>query len=253
MWDSWARRVGAKGIKSVRLSHAKTTRQEPGVSGTRRDRAVFLDRDGVLNDLEYNPDEGRIGSPLSSKQLRVFPYAGESVMRIQELGFKAILVSNQPGVAKRQLTYAEFEKMNGRVREELAKHGCALDAEYYCLHHPDALIEKYRLDCDCRKPKPGLLIRAARENGIDLARSFFVGDALVDVKAGRAAGCSTIFLGHVTDFLSRMIEKEDARPDHVLPSLRQVPGLLRTLDPEGATRLTSSSSSRGATVNPHGQ
>jgi D-glycero-D-manno-heptose 1,7-bisphosphate phosphatase len=216
----------------------------PGVSGTRRDRAVFLDRDGVLNDLEYNPDEGRIGSPLSSKQLRVFPYAGESVKGIKELGFKAILVSNQPGVAKRQLTYAEFEKMNGMVREELAKHGCALDAEYYCLHHPGALVKKYRLDCECRKPKPGLLIRAAREERIDLAGSFFVGDALVDVKAGKAAGCRTIFLGHVTDFLSRMIEQEDARPDYVLPSLRQVPGLLRSLEPEGATPSTNSSSSR---------
>jgi D-glycero-D-manno-heptose 1,7-bisphosphate phosphatase len=198
----------------------------------------------VLNDLEYNPEEGQIGSPLSAKQLRVFPYAGEAVLRIQELGFKAILVSNQPGVAKRQLKYSEFEKMNQMVRDELGKHGCALDAEYYCLHHPDALVKKYRLDCDCRKPKPGLLLRAARENGLDLAKSFFVGDALVDVKAGRAAGCSTLLLGHITTFLSRMIEKEDARPDFVLPSLRQVPALLRSLEPEGATRPASPSSSR---------
>jgi D-glycero-D-manno-heptose 1,7-bisphosphate phosphatase len=202
----------------------------------RRDRAVFLDRDGVLNDLEYNPDEGRIESPLSAKQLRVFPYAGESVRRIKELGFKAILVSNQPGVAKRQLTHSEFEKMNAVVRVELAKHGGSLDAEYYCLHHPDALVRKYRRDCDCRKPKAGLLLRAAREKDLDLASSFFVGDALVDVKAGRAAGCRTILLGHVTTFLSRMIESEDARPDYVLPSLRQVPDLLRTLTSEGPAR-----------------
>jgi D-glycero-D-manno-heptose 1,7-bisphosphate phosphatase len=199
-----------------------------------RSRAVFLDRDGVLNDLEYNPEEGQVGSPLSTKQLRVFPYAGDSVRRIKELGFEAILVSNQPGVAKRQLTRSEFEKMNGMVRDELAKHGCVLDAEYYCLHHPDALVKKYKLDCDCRKPKPGLILRAARENGVDLARSFFVGDALADVKAGRAAGCRTILLGHVTTFLSRMIESEDAHPDFVLPSLRQVPDLLRRLDSKGA-------------------
>jgi D-glycero-D-manno-heptose 1,7-bisphosphate phosphatase len=201
---------------------------------------VFLDRDGVLNDLEYDPDEGRIGSPLSAKQLRIFPYAGVSVRRIKELGFKAILVSNQPGVAKRQLTYSEFERMNKAVRDELAKHGCSLDAEYYCLHHPDALIRKYRRECDCRKPKPGLLLRAAKENAIDLSESFFVGDALVDVKAGRAAGCRTIFLGHVTAFLSRMFEEEDARPDFVLPSLRAVPDLLESLGtasaPEGRTR-----------------
>jgi D-glycero-D-manno-heptose 1,7-bisphosphate phosphatase len=201
-----------------------------------RNRAVFLDRDGVLNDLDYDPEEGRIASPLSARELRVFPYAGESVKRIQRLGFKAILVSNQPGVAKRQLTHVEFEKMNGMVRDELAKHGCSLDAEYYCLHHPDALVRRYRVDCDCRKPKPGLLLRAAEEHEIDLRRSFFVGDALVDVKAGRAAGCRTILLGHVTTFLSRMIEKEDARPDFVLPSLRQVPDLLRSLTSEGAAR-----------------
>jgi D-glycero-D-manno-heptose 1,7-bisphosphate phosphatase len=200
----------------------------------RRNRAVFLDRDGVLNDLEYDPEEGRTGSPLSAKRFRVFPYAGESVRRIKELGYKAILVSNQPGVAKRQLTHSELERMNGIVRDELAKHGGSLDAEYYCLHHPDALVKKYRLDCHCRKPRPGLLLRAAKENDVDLGRSFFVGDALVDVKAGRAAGCRTILRGHVTTFLSRMIEREDAKPDFMLPSLRQVPDLLRTLSREGA-------------------
>lgn len=188
---------------------------------------MFLDRDGVLNDLEYNPEEGQIGSPLSVAQLRVHPYAGEAVRRIKALGFLAILVSNQPGVAKRQLTFAEFERMNAAVRKELSKTGGALDGEYYCLHHPDALVRKYRLDCDCRKPKPGLIVRAADENDVELAKSYFVGDALVDVKAGKAAGCKTILLGHVTSFLAEMIEREDARPDYVLPSLRQVPDLLR--------------------------
>ncbi len=199
----------------------------------RKSRAVFLDRDGVLNDLEYDPEEGRIGSPLTAKQLRIFPYAGESVRRIKELGFKAILISNQPGVAKRQFKYSEFGRMNEKLREELAKHKCSFDAEYFCLHHPDALIRKYRLDCDCRKPKPGLLFRAAKEHNLDLDNSFFVGDALVDVKAGRTASCRTILLGHLTAFLSMMIEREDARPDFMLPSLKQVPDLLRSLKSEG--------------------
>jgi D-glycero-D-manno-heptose 1,7-bisphosphate phosphatase len=194
-------------------------------------RAVFLDRDGVLNDLVYYAEEGRVGSPLSAKALRIFPYAGESVRRIKELNFKAILISNQPGVAKRQFTYSELQRMNKKVRLELAKCGCSLDAEYFCLHHPDALIPKYRLNCDCRKPKPGLLLQAAKENSIDLRSSFFVGDALVDVKAGKAAGCRTILLGHSTTFIGRMIEKENANPDFMLPSLKQVPGLLRSLSP----------------------
>lgn len=206
----------------------------------RKSKAVFLDRDGVLNDLEYNPEEGRIGSPLSAKQLRIFPYAGESVRKIRELGFKAILVSNQPGVAKRQFTHSELERMKEKVKEELARHKCSFDAEYYCLHHPDALVRKYRVDCDCRKPKPGLLFRAVKEHNLDLGNSFFVGDALVDVKAGRTAGCRTILLGHSTTFLSMMIEKEDARPDFMLPSLKQVPDLLRSLKSErtGAGKKT---------------
>ncbi len=192
-----------------------------------QNRAVFLDRDGVLNDLEYDSQEERIASPLSAKQLRVFPYCGEAIRNIQKLGFKAILVSNQPGVAKLQLSFAEYERMNSLIRDDLAKQGCALDAEYYCLHHPDALVAKYKLDCDCRKPKPGLILRAARENSIELSRSYYVGDALVDVKAGRAAGCKTILLGHVTTFLTRMIDVEDAQPDFIAPSLRHGPELLR--------------------------
>lgn len=190
---------------------------------------MFLDRDGVLNDLEYNREEGQIGSPLSLEQLRVTPHAGESVRRIRELGFLVVLISNQPGVAKGQLTHAEFLRMNKALRERLAEEGGVLDGEYYCLHHPDALVPRYREDCGCRKPKPGLLLRAAEEMGIDLGASFFVGDALADVKAGRGAGCQTILLGHVTSFLAKMIDAEKAEPDHVVHSLKQVPALLRSL------------------------
>lgn len=198
-------------------------------SSSRR-RAVFLDRDGVINDLEYNPEDGRIGSPLTSRQLRVFPYAGESVRRIRDLGYMAIVISNQPGVAKRQFSSSELAKMNSKIRKEVAKGGGRLDAEYYCLHHPDARVKKYRRDCDCRKPKPGLILRAAEENGLDLNDSFFVGDSLVDVKAGKAAGCRTILLGHSTTFLTSLIERENSHPDFLLPSLKRVPALLEELN-----------------------
>ncbi len=187
---------------------------------------MFVDRDGVLNDLDYDAEEGRVNAPLSSASLRVFPYAGESIRRIKELGFSVILVSNQPGVAKRQLTMAELRRMNAKVRQELAKHGGHLDGEYYCMHHPEALVAKYRLDCDCRKPKPGLLLQAARDLRLNLRQSYFVGDSLVDVKAGRAAGCKTVLLGHSTTFMASLIEKEHAEPDFLVSSLRQVPGLL---------------------------
>jgi D-glycero-D-manno-heptose 1,7-bisphosphate phosphatase len=196
----------------------------------RANRAVFLDRDGVLNDLVYDDEEGRVGSPFAAKELRVFPYVPEAVRRMkEELGFKVIVISNQPGVGKGQFSYSEHEKMNGKVRKALAKGGTSFDAEYYCLHHPSALVAKYRVDCDCRKPKPGMLLRAAKEHDIDLESSYFVGDALIDVKAGRRAGCKAILVGHLTTFLSRMMAQEDATPDFMLPSLKDAPELLATL------------------------
>ncbi|MHB8565639.1 MAG: D-glycero-alpha-D-manno-heptose-1,7-bisphosphate 7-phosphatase [Nitrososphaerales archaeon] len=194
-----------------------------------KNRAAFCDRDGVLNDLVYNKEEGQIGSPFSAKQLRVFPYVPPAAKKIKELGFKVIVISNQPGVSKGQFSYAEFERMNEKIRKELAKNKVSFDAEYYCLHHPSALIKKYKQDCDCRKPKPGLILRAAKEHNIDLKKSYFVGDALIDVRAGKSAGCNTILVGHLTTFLAKMMEKENATPDYMVPSLKDVPYLLSSL------------------------
>lgn len=198
--------------------------------GTRSRRAVFVDRDGVLNDLVYNEQEGRVLSPFSAKETRVFPFVAASVRALRdELGFKVIVISNQPGVSKRQFTLEELEKMNKKIRQALTKGGTKFDGEYYCLHHPEAIIKKYRMVCDCRKPKPGLLLRAAAEKDIDLSRSYFVGDSLIDVEAGRRAGCRTILVGHMTTFLSAMIEEAKATPDYLVPSFKDVPGLLRKL------------------------
>jgi D-glycero-D-manno-heptose 1,7-bisphosphate phosphatase len=206
----------------------------------RKNRAVFVDRDGVLNDLVYNKEEGQLGSPFSARQLRVFPYVAESINRIRdELGFKVIVISNQPGVAKRQFAPSELESMNRKIRNELKGKGSSLDAEYYCLHHPSALVRKYRIVCDCRKPKPGLLLKAAREHRLDLIRSYFVGDGLVDVKAGKSAGCRTILVGRMTTFLSMMMEEEHATPDYMVPSLKEVPDLLRTLEVRNLAQMKS--------------
>jgi D-glycero-D-manno-heptose 1,7-bisphosphate phosphatase len=191
------------------------------------ERAVFLDRDGVVNDLVYSRKEGTVGSPLRSRDMRIFDYVGPAIKSIQSLGYKVILISNQPGVAKRQLSEGEFRRMRSKMLRELS--GAKLDGEYYCMHHPSALIAKYRKNCDCRKPKPGLFFRAAREMNLDLKHSYYVGDSLVDVKAGRAAGVKSILVGHVTDFLSRMIEEEKAEPDYMVASLKEVPDLIRRL------------------------
>jgi D,D-heptose 1,7-bisphosphate phosphatase len=177
----------------------------------------------------YNKKEGRVGSPLSASQLRISPYAGEMVRKIRNLHFKAIVISNQPGVAKKQFSYAEFLRMNEKIKAELGKSGARLDGEYFCLHHPNALIVKYKKECDCRKPKPGLLIQAAEEHHLNLGKSYFVGDSLIDIKAGIAAGCQTILVGTLTDLLNRVIIEEKAKPDHIVGNVSKIPDLLSKL------------------------
>jgi D-glycero-D-manno-heptose 1,7-bisphosphate phosphatase len=191
-----------------------------------KSKAVFLDRDGVINELVYNKEEGTIGGPLSAREMRVFPYAAQVIKSIQKLGYKVIVISNQPGVAKKQMTYSEFLRINKKMTRELIKANSFLDGEYYCMHHPYASISKYRVKCTCRKPKPGLIIKAAKEHDLDLNSSVMVGDGLVDVKAGRLAGCKTVLIAHMTEFLNDMIEKENARPDFLVASLGDVSSLL---------------------------
>jgi D-glycero-D-manno-heptose 1,7-bisphosphate phosphatase len=192
--------------------------------------AVFLDRDGVLNELVFYRDQGRVGSPLSAEQIRVMPHAGETVKELGALGAKTIVISNQPGVAKKQISYVELQKMNQKIKDELAKSGAHLDGEYYCLHHPNARIRRYKQVCDCRKPGPGLLKKAANDFDLDLGQSFFVGDSLIDVKAGQAAGVTTILLGTMTDLLNRVIEEERARPDYIVGKLSDIVSLIRKIN-----------------------
>jgi D-glycero-D-manno-heptose 1,7-bisphosphate phosphatase len=192
-------------------------------------KAVFVDRDGVINDMVYDDEEGRVTSPVSARQLRVFPYVPSVVKKLRKEGFLVIVISNQPGVAKRQFTLGELGRMNRKIGAALEAEGTNFDAEYYCLHHPEALVPKYKVVCDCRKPKPGLLLRAAAEHRVNLLESFFVGDALMDVEAGKRAGCKTILVGHLNTFLTGMMERRQVFPDYVVPSLKEVPELLRNL------------------------
>lgn len=107
------------------------------------------------------------------------------------------------------------------MRNMLANAGTQLDAEYYCLHHPEAIITTYRSVCDCRKPKPGLLVKAAQDMSIDLSKSWMVGDNLSDVKAGKTAGCRTILIGQLKCELCHLMDAENTRPEVISTSLRE--------------------------------
>lgn len=175
--------------------------------------AVLLDRDGLINELVYYPEQGMVDSPFTVGQFRLTPGIGEPLRRLRKLGYKLVVVSNQPGVAKKHFTAKTLDRMNRKMSSLLAKEGVRLDGVYYCLHHPDATVVKYRADCDCRKPKPGLLLKAADELGFSLAESWMVGDGLTDVLAGKKAGCRTILLGNTNSLLYRLMDEMGAQPD----------------------------------------
>jgi D-glycero-D-manno-heptose 1,7-bisphosphate phosphatase len=199
------------------------------VTGWGLRRAAFLDRDGVLNRMVYHAEFGLVDSPQRVEELALLPGVGEAVRRINELGLLAIVVTNQPGVAKGKCSLSALGAINERLERELALAGAHLDGIYQCLHHPEALREEYRVVCECRKPKAGLLVRAAREHGVGLNESFMIGDGLTDVLAGRAAGCRTVLLGHAKCDVCRQMDELDAHPDFVLPDLAAAVALIAEL------------------------
>ena len=168
-------------------------------------KAVFIDKDGTLvQNVPYNVDPRRI---------TLAEGASHAVLRLSQSGFRVIVVSNQPGAALGYFDEKALQAVEARLRELLP----ALGAFYYCPHAPGA-------GCDCRKPAPGMLERAAREQGVDLAASWMVGDILDDVEAGRRAGCRTILLdvGNETEWRPG----EARQPHHVARDLSQAAALI---------------------------
>jgi D-glycero-D-manno-heptose 1,7-bisphosphate phosphatase len=148
--------------------------------------AVFLDKDGTLiEDLPYN---------VNPSKIRLARGAEESLPLLHSLGYRLIVVSNQGGVALGLFPQEALEAVEERLRELLRRCGAPLAGFYWCPHHPEGIVPAYALPCFCRKPKPGLLIRAAHEQGIDLKASWMIGDILDDVEAGGRACCRTVLL-----------------------------------------------------------
>jgi D-glycero-D-manno-heptose 1,7-bisphosphate phosphatase len=148
--------------------------------------AVFLDRDGVLiEDSHY---------VASTQEVRMVPGAAEAVAALNAAGWVVVVVTNQSGVARGFFTQATVADVHVHIAERLAECGATVDAFHHCPHHPEGEVEAFRQSCECRKPKPGMLRRAAEELGIDLARSWMVGDRPTDLEAGAAVGCRTILV-----------------------------------------------------------
>jgi D-glycero-D-manno-heptose 1,7-bisphosphate phosphatase len=157
------------------LSNPKSAIRNPQCS-----RAVFIDRDGTLNE-----DIGYVSEP---DELHLYPWAAEAVRLINAAGLLAIVITNQSGIARGMYTEETLGEIHTRMIEELAREGARIDAVYYCPHHPGVGNERYGIACRCRKPGTGMLDRAAGEHRIDLSRSFVIGDKASDVKLAEGAG-----------------------------------------------------------------
>ena len=149
-------------------------------------RAVFLDRDGTLN-----VDTGYISRP---EGVRLMPNAAEGARALSEAGYALIIVSNQSGIARGTITTPQAEAVDAKVLDLLRERGVHIEATYRCPHLPGGKVAEFAVECDCRKPKPGMIAQAARELGLDLARSWTVGDGVRDVEAGLAAGTRAVLI-----------------------------------------------------------
>lgn len=151
-----------------------------------RQAAIFLDRDGVIM------EEGNyIATP---QQVRLIPGAAEAIAQLNRAGWRVVVATNQSGIARGYFSAAAVERVHERLVQLLACSGARLDGIYVCPHHPEGGVEAYRRQCDCRKPRPGLLYQAAGELQLDLSRSWLVGDRLSDLEAGATAGCRTVLV-----------------------------------------------------------
>jgi D-glycero-D-manno-heptose 1,7-bisphosphate phosphatase len=173
------------------------------VASARR-RAVFLDRDGtMIEDVGYLD---------RLERLTLFPYSIDAVRLLNRAGFKVVVITSQAGVANGILTEEFLNEAHAYLSRRFEEGGAAIDGYYYCPHLPHASLERYRTDCDCRKPKPGMINAACRDLSLDVAHSFVVGDRWRDIEMGQAAGASGILVetGYGKTEASR-------RPDHVTP------------------------------------
>jgi len=174
-----------------------------------RQKCVFLDRDGTINkfnDFITKPED-----------FELIEGAADAIKRINSLGYLAIVITNQPVIARGEVDFDTLDLIHMKMETDLGKHGAYIDDLFYCPHHPDKGFPgerpEYKIDCDCRKPKPGLIFKAAEKYNIDLSQSYMVGDDKRDIGAAKAAGCRPAFIGSIEQEQTLGLERTSCFPD----------------------------------------
>ena len=183
--------------------------------------AIFLDRDGTINE-----EMGYINHP---SRFKIFPFVAESIKIFKSLGFKIIVVTNQSGVAREYFSEEIVKEVHGQLETYLSKRGIGLDAIYYCPHHPSEGKGKYLLDCECRKPKTGMIKKAAKDHNIDLEKSFMIGDRHKDILFGKKMNLKTgmVLTGYGKGEYEYQRKNWSAMPDYVEENLLKIAEQIR--------------------------
>lgn len=185
-------------------------------------KAVFLDRDGVINELVLNHDTRKYEPPHDPKDLVILPFVIESLHRLKSEGFELFIVSNQPDYAKGKTTMESLRAVHIRLYEILQSKGIFFQDFFYCYHHPKGVVPEYSFTCECRKPKPYFILQAANKYNVDLARSWMIGDRDVDIECGKNAGVKTIAIEYALSSSGR----SKANPDFFVENLKEAVRLI---------------------------
>ncbi len=177
-------------------------------------RAVFLDRDGTIN--------REIGYLYKIEDFEFLPGVPEAIRLLNESGYQVVVVTNQAGIARGYYRENDVDLLHDYINGELQKTGARIDAFYFCPHHPIAGQGPYRIDCDCRKPKPGMILKASEALGIDPSRSFMIGDKNDDLLAGWRAGCSPILVKTGYGRIQSPLDFEIRQADTLLSAVRDI-------------------------------
>jgi D,D-heptose 1,7-bisphosphate phosphatase len=175
--------------------------------------AVFLDRDGTINE--------EVGFLDCLERLRLFPDTPSAIRLINESGMKVVVATNQSGIARGYFTEAVVEMLHDHIQKRLRAEGAQIDRFYYCPHHPTEGIGSYRIVCTCRKPGAGMLWQAEKEMGLDLSRSYLIGDKTTDIEAAAKAGVKSILIksGNSPGRFQGSASQEPAEPDRITDGL----------------------------------
>jgi len=179
-------------------------------------RAVFLDRDGVINELVLNSENNDYEPPHIPEDVILFPYTIEVLQILQEAQFELFLISNQPDYAKGKTTLENLQKVHAKLDRILRSEGIRFREYYYCYHHPQGKVPEYSFECECRKPKPFFILKAAKHYSLDLSKSWMVGDRDSDIECGKAAGTKTIMIENPHSLKYR----KSSQPDFTAANLK---------------------------------